>query len=220
MDDLITLVPLAALCGVMAAFVFRRFRSPAIRRTIDRIQAHLMELVLFIDEPRLILRAQGNLLRENLRLLRQLAVPLLITAPLFAIVMWQADRVYGRAPLAAGEPVVVTAHGDAETLEVPPEVTVETPGVRVAGSGEVSWRIRPTRAFSGRLAVKGGGERVEIPWPRKSWMPWFLGISAGFGFDHSRFREASSSAAVDAGRFGDGGRQAARDHDLDRYVAR
>jgi choline-sulfatase len=178
MDDLITLVPLAALCGVVATFVFRRFGSRATRPTINRIQAHLMELILFIDEPRLILRAQRNLLRENLRLLRQLAVPLLITAPLFAIVMWQADRVYGRAPLAAGEAVVVTARGNADTLEAPPEVTVETPGVRVASSGEVSWRIRPKRAFSGRLTVKGGAERVEIPWPRKSWMPWFLGISA------------------------------------------
>ena len=177
-DDLITLVPLGALCGVVAAFVFRGFGSRATRTTINRIQAHLMELVLFIDEPRLILRAQGNLLRENLRLLRQLAVPLLITAPLFAIVMWQADRVYGRAPLAAGEAVVVTAHGNADTLEAPAEVTVETPGVRVAGVGEVSWRIRPKRAFSGQLTVKGSAERVEIPWPRKSWMPWFLGISA------------------------------------------
>jgi choline-sulfatase len=175
---MITLVPLAALCGVITAFVFRRFSSPAIRPTINRIQAHLMELVLFIDEPPLILRAQGKLLRENLRLLRQLAVPLLITAPLFAIVIWQADEVYGRAPLAAGEAVVVTAHGNADTLEAPPEVIVETPGVRIAGSGEVSWRIRPTRAFSGQLSVKGGAETVEIPWPRKSWMPWFLVISA------------------------------------------
>ena len=172
------MVLLAALCGVVAAFVFRRFSSREIRPTINRIQAHLMELVLFIDEPRLILRAQGNLLRENLRLLRQLAVPLLITAPLFGIVMWQADRVYGRGPLAAGEAVVVTAHGSADVLEAPPEVTVETPGVRVAGSGEVSWRIRPKRDFSGQLTVQGGGERVEIPWPRKTWMPWFLGISA------------------------------------------
>lgn len=178
MDDLITLVPLAAMCGLMAAFVFRHFSSRAMRPTINRIQAHLMELVLFIDEPRLVLRAQGNLLRENLRLLRQLAIPLLITAPLFAIVMWQADRVYGRAPLAAGKAVVVTAHGNADILEAPPEVTVETPGVRVVRSGEVSWRIRPKRAFSGRLTVKGSGERVEIAWPRKSWMPWFLGISA------------------------------------------
>ena len=177
LDDLITLVPLAALCGAVAAFVFRRFSSREIRPTVNRIQAHLMELVLFIDEPRLILRAQADLLRENVRLLRQVAVPLLITAPLFALVMWQADRIYGRAPLVAGEAVVVTAHGKADTLEAPPEVTVETPGVRVAGTGEVSWRIRPKRAFSGQLTVKGGTGQVEIPWPRKSWMPWFLGIS-------------------------------------------
>jgi tetratricopeptide (TPR) repeat protein len=177
MDSRVTMVPLAALCGMVAALVFRTFGSRSIRPTIDRIQAHLIELVLFIDEPRLILRAQANLLRENLRLLRQFAIPLAITAPLFAMVMWQAGKVYGRAPLVAGKAVVVTAHGNADTLEAPADVAVETPGVRVPGQHEVSWRIRPKRAFSGRLMVNGGEERVDIPWPRKSWMPLFLVIS-------------------------------------------
>ncbi len=70
MSDLVTLVPLSALCGIVAAFVFRRFGSRATRQSINRILAHLMELRLFLDEPRLILRAQGNLLRENVSLLQ------------------------------------------------------------------------------------------------------------------------------------------------------
>ncbi len=188
MRALATLVPLSALCGMAAAFAFRRFGSGHTRRTVNRILAHVMELRLFLDEPRLVWKAQCDLLRENLRLFRQIAVPSLIVAPLLSLVVWQADAVYGRAPLRAGEAVVVTAHVNAGDLadvrmEAPAGVTIETPGVRILSLHEVSWRIRPLRPFSGRLRVNTEVERIDIPWPRTtvlgvSWTVWFFGISA------------------------------------------
>ena len=183
MINLVTLVPLSALCGIMTALVFRRFRSPDTRRTVNRILAHLMELRLFFDEPRLILNVQRNLLRENLRLFKQIAVPALITAPIIGLVMWQADAVYGRAPLPAGQLAIVTAHvrsGDLAGLQLqaPPDVVVETPGVRIPRLREVSWRVRPKQPFSGHLSVNGHIERLDIPWPHTSWMIWFFVISA------------------------------------------
>ncbi len=129
----LTLVPLSALCGILAAFVFRRFASPELGKTVNRIIAHLMELWLFFDEPELILEAQRDLLRENIRMFRQIAVPLAITAPLLALVVWQADGFFGRGTLPAGEAAVVTAHvrsGDLSNVQLrtPPDVRVETPG--------------------------------------------------------------------------------------------
>ncbi len=180
MRALLTLVPLSAFCGFVTAFVFRRFGSSGTKQTVNRILAHVMELRLFLDEPAVIWRAQRDLIRENLRLFRQIAIPCLIAAPFFALVMWQADRIYGRAPLRAGEAVVVTAHGVAgdPQLQAPAGVVVETPGVRIPGKHEVSWRIRPSLPFSGKLSMN-----VDIPWPRAkvlglSWMVWFFGISA------------------------------------------
>ena len=35
-------------------------------RTVNRVLAHVMELGLFLDSPRLVSRAQADLLRENL----------------------------------------------------------------------------------------------------------------------------------------------------------
>ncbi|MGD0668161.1 MAG: sulfatase-like hydrolase/transferase [Bryobacteraceae bacterium] len=185
---LATLAPLSALCGILTAFVFRRFAPRHTGRTVNRILAHVMQLRLFLDEPRLVWNAQRDLLRENLRLLGQIAVPSLIAAPLLALVMWQADAVYGRAPLRAGEAVVVTAHVKSGNLtdvrmEAPAGVKVETPGVRIPRLHEVSWRIRPLRAFSGRLLVNAEVEQIDIPWPRAtvlgvSWLVWFFGISA------------------------------------------
>lgn len=179
----LTLIALSVACGAIAAFVFRRLASPGIGQHLDRMQAHLMEFRLFLDEPGLIFQAQRDLMRENGRLLRKLALPLAITVPLFAVVVWQADAYLGRGPLAANEPVVITAHvkaGDLSEvrLETPAEVAVETPGIRVPGVREVSWRIRPAQPFSGRLTVNGDVDRVDIPWPRKSWLGWFFAISA------------------------------------------
>ena len=188
MRALATLAPLSALCGIVTAFVFRRFGSSHTRRTVNRILAHVLELRLFLDEPRLIWNAQRDLLRENLRLFGQIALPSLIAAPLLGLIMWQADAVYGRAPLRAGEAVVVTAHVKAGDLaqvrmEAPADIAIETPGVRVPRLREVSWRIRPLRPFSGRLRVNIDAERIDIPWPRAtvlgvSWMVWFFGISS------------------------------------------
>jgi arylsulfatase A-like enzyme len=188
MRVLATLAPLSALCGIATAFVFRRFASSQTRRTVNRILAHVMELRLFLDEPRLVWNAQRDLLRENLRLFGQIAVPSLIVAPLLGVLIWQADEVYGRAPLRAGEAVVVTARVKAGDLaqvrmEAPAGVAVETPGVRIPRLHEVSWRIRPLRPFSGHLQVNADVERIDIPWPRAtvfglSWMIWFFGISS------------------------------------------
>ncbi len=145
---------------------------------------------LFLDEPRIVWQAQRDLLRENLRLFRQLSVPMLISAPLMALVLWRADAVYSRGPLPKGEAVVVTAHipnGNlaGARLQAPPEIVIETPAVRAPQSREVSWRIRPSQPFSGHLAVSGSDARVDVPWPRAAifglpWMVWFFGISAFF----------------------------------------
>jgi len=185
---LLTLAPLSVLCGILAGFVFRRFASKNTRSTVNRILAHIMELRLFLDEPGLVWKAQRDLLRENLRLFGQIAVPSLIVAPLLGFVMWQADAVYGRAPLRADEAAVVTAHarsGDLANvrIEAPAGVAIETPGVRIPRLREVSWRIRPLRQFSGRLGANADVERIDIPWPRASvlgcsWIVWFFGISS------------------------------------------
>ena len=175
---MITLIPLSALCGIVTGLVFRRFGSGGLRQTVNRLLAHLMELRLFLDEPALVWRAQRDLLRENLRMFRQIALPCLITAPLMALVLWQGDLFYGHGPLRAGEAVVITSHDLNARLDAPADVVVESPGVRIPRLTEVSWRVRPLREFGGSL-----GKNIDIPWPRASvfgvsWVVWFFGISA------------------------------------------
>ncbi len=116
-----TLLPVSLIYGLTAALVFRRFSDQAlIRAAINRMIAHVMEFRLFLDSPALVLRAQRDLLRENLRLLRLVLLPSAILAIIFIILFPQLDAMYGHAPLQVGEPSVVTAQliGDA-VLEAP-----------------------------------------------------------------------------------------------------
>jgi hypothetical protein len=184
--------------GIVAVLIFRRFTErAAIRRSVNRILAHVMELGLFLDSPGLVFGAQRDLLRENIRLLRLVMVPGLILAALFAPMYW----LYGHGPLPVGEPSVVTiqmrdAAMPAVQLEAPEGMVVETPGVRILRDRQISWRVRALRQSSGDLKFHVENrvvaasfflrdpaiQSIEIRYPQAtilgwSWLLWFAGIS-------------------------------------------
>jgi hypothetical protein len=171
---------LSAAYGLGAMLTFRRFIDAApLHRTSNRILAHVLEFRLFLDEPRMVLRAQRELIGENIRLLRQIALPCALPAILFALFYGPLDRHFGHGPLRSGESVVVTAPmaSGLTELQAPAGVVVETPGVRVERTREISWRVRAVSATYGRFP-KG----VAIRYPRSPilglpWMVWFFGTS-------------------------------------------
>ena len=198
-----TLFLVSVIYGVVAVLVFRRFTErAAIRGCVNRILAHVMELGLFLDSPGLVFGAQRDLLRENLRLLRLVALPGAILAVLFALIYTPMNTLYGRGPLPVGEPSVITIQmKDAAMppveLEAPVGVAVETPGVRIVHDRQVSWRVRPLRRSSGdfkvhvenRVVAAGFFLRdpaissIEIRYPKAtilgfSWLVWFVAASS------------------------------------------
>jgi hypothetical protein len=187
------MILVSVLYGVVAVLIFRRLtEKSSIGRSVNRILAHTMELGLFIDSPSLVFRAQRDLLRENLRLLRLTILPGAILALLFALLYPPMNAMYGRAPLPIGEPSVVTiqmkdAAMPAVQLEAPEGVIVETPAVRVLHDHQISWRVRalrPTMAdfkfhFDNPSAIRS----IEIPYPEAliagfPWLAWFVLISS------------------------------------------
>ena len=118
-----------------------------------------MELGLFLDSPGLVLRAQRDLLRENVRFLRLVMLPAAILALLFALLYSPMSAMYGRAPLPVGEPSVVTIQMKDAAMppvqfEAPDGIVVETPGVR-----------SPSRSSNqlARAAAPADFRRSEIP---------------------------------------------------------
>src|SRR5438309_3296977 len=103
---------LAAFAGLAAAGVFSavavlwsfaRFSDQAkIRRVRGQMKASLYEMRLFIDEPRVLLRAQRQLIVSNIRYLGMMLRPvILISAPMLFL-MTVLDVMYGYRPLHTG----------------------------------------------------------------------------------------------------------------------
>jgi len=127
----------AAVYGAVAALVFHRFTNRArMRMAVNHMLAHVMEFALFIDEPRLILKAQLDLMKENFRLLRQIALPCVLLGIPFVLFYPAMDRQFG----SHSSSVLTLPIGQA----LPAGVVAETQGVRILRTHEISWRIRPS----------------------------------------------------------------------------
>jgi len=159
---MISLAALGIALGLVLLLVLRKVSNQqAIRNIRRQIQACLYELRLFIDEPGLIWRAQGRLLWLNVRHLALMLRPALILALPMLILFSVLEPFYGKAPLPVGDASLVTvklAHPPgplvaAPILQPPDGINVETPAVRMQGTGQVCWRIRPAKATSGPLRI-------------------------------------------------------------------
>jgi hypothetical protein len=148
--------------------VFRWTSNPeAIRRAKARIMAHLYEMRLFPDEPLFIWKAQAGLLATNVRYLGLMLLPALVmTLPGLALFNW-LDGYFGYKPLEPGTAAILTVQlkspwsGAAPAVHSPQGIDVETPGVRLDGGRQISWRIRASQPASGKLQIEFPGETVE-----------------------------------------------------------
>jgi hypothetical protein len=181
------MILVSILYGIAAVLIFRRLTdAPSLRRTVNRILAHVMELGLFLDSPSLVFRAQRDLFRENLHLFRLTILPAATLALLFAILYKPVDATYGHAPLPIGEPAVITIEMTSMApvqLDAPDGIVVETPAVRVLHDHQISWRIRPLRAIPADLKFRVDNRiftpsSITIPYPEVPWLAKFLLISS------------------------------------------
>ncbi|HXI40945.1 MAG TPA: hypothetical protein VNH83_13260, partial [Bryobacteraceae bacterium] len=81
MPALASLVPISILAGIGMLLVFRHTSDQsAVRRAKSLVTAHLLEFRLFMDEPRMILKAQRDLIVANGRFLKMMLRPVLVLA--------------------------------------------------------------------------------------------------------------------------------------------
>ncbi|HXG46709.1 MAG TPA: hypothetical protein VNO52_03725 [Methylomirabilota bacterium] len=165
-----SLVALSFLGGILLVWIFGKVSNQdAIRRTRSRLSAELIALRLFKDDLRVFFRVQGQVLVWTLKYLRHSILPMcLLMMPAVAILI-QLNLHYGVRPLAVGETCLVKvkvrdagvlAREVGPTIEAPPNLKVETEGVRIAELREVVWRVRGVAPGRFDLGVNVGGERV------------------------------------------------------------
>jgi hypothetical protein len=119
-------VALASIAMAVLALLSVRFWSDQenLARVKEQAQAHLLEVRVYIDDPRQVLRSQRALLVDNLRMWQLLLRPLVILAIPMSLAVWQLEALYGRAPLRIGEPVVVSAVSRQTAIATPDSVSV------------------------------------------------------------------------------------------------
>jgi hypothetical protein len=166
----LSLVVVSVSFGFFSLCVFKHTADlAAIRSTIKRVHAHLLEFRLFYDEPRLIWRAQKSILRENLRFFLLMLRPgIILTLPM-AWLLVQLEAVYGYAPLTIGQTSVITAQVSgqfmpedfAATLQMPPGFSLQTAPVRSMADRQISWRVRPLRSAGGSLRLGFRGAAID-----------------------------------------------------------
>ena len=165
----LTLVSLIVAAALLVAFKWTS-NQRAIAATKRQIHAGLFELRLFQDDPQLMLRAAGGLLRQQGRYLRHALVPLLWVSVPLSLLLAHLHAYYGYEGLRPGHSTIVTVRmteaGAASrpplTLDAPPGLRVETPCVWVPSQREGAWRI---------AADRDGDYDLRVTWPQTATEP-------------------------------------------------
>ena len=165
-DPMAAVAVFGTLAGIVVALSFRLFADQAAIRTLRRkLWAHVLELRLFGDEPRLVFGTLMRTSRTNVLLIAHALPPLMIAAPVVALLAVHLNEFLTRTPLQTGGNAVLTVRlrrgSDAMApveLETPGWVVVDAPPVHVPEAREISWRLRATGPDVGVCRVTARGE--------------------------------------------------------------
>jgi hypothetical protein len=142
-----------------------------IRKAKNAIKAHLLEIRLFKDNLRVSFRAQGAILRANLRYMACNAKPMLVMIVPLVFILAQLNLWFGASALSPGGTTLVkvklAAGADPLIVDVGLEpstgLAVETPAVRIPDEHEIDWRIRAPEKGPASLTFYVAGRTIKKP---------------------------------------------------------
>lgn len=187
----ISLTAISFLVGLGILPVFGRFSNKAALSLAKRkIRAALYAFRLFGDEPRLVFRAQGQLLLWNARYLGLMLRPAAVVVLPILILLLFMDGIYGHRALHVGETTIITARmasgvdlSTTSPLLKGNGVTVETSAVRIPSEHQVLWRVR---------ALNPGRDSVSLQMPGSGGDPVEKTVLAGPGLHYLSQRRVTS----------------------------
>jgi hypothetical protein len=170
LDPWVGMIFISLLTGLLMLFIFRWTSNQAgIRQVKDKIKAHLLELRLFKDSMDVTLRAQGQILRANLRYIAYSTKPMLVMIVPLLLILAQLNAWFGYRALDVGEAALLKVKLEAGMdplelewkLETSPGVAVETPPLRIEQEREIDWRIRARSAGEFKVILKMGEQSAS-----------------------------------------------------------
>lgn len=170
MSPWISMIIVSALTGMLMLAIFRlTSNQEGIKKTKNKIKAHILELRLFQDNLGISLRAQRKILTTNLKYLSHTAKPMLIMIVPLILVLIQLNFRFAYLPFQAGQqamvkvilnPDVNPAETEVELTPLSTGIKVETPGLRIEEEREIDWRIRITGEGRQEIAIESGSHKV------------------------------------------------------------
>lgn len=151
MSPWIGMIFISFLTALLMLFIFRfTSNQQGIRQVKKKIIAHLLELRLFKDSLSITLKAQGNILRYNLKYIGYSAKPMLVLIiPIFLILV-QLNLWFGYQDLAPGQKAILKVKMEEGhnlfdiniAIEPSSALNIETPPLRIEEEREINWRFQ------------------------------------------------------------------------------
>ena len=139
---------LSVVVGFIMVVMFRYTSDQrAVRVAKDHLNAYLLAVRLFQDQPTVVLKSYGHILLGTGRYLKLALLPLLYVIAPLTLLMVQLDRYLGSTPLQTEQPFLVKVRGsnanplDEALLQLPPGMVATAPAVHVPADNEVFWRV-------------------------------------------------------------------------------
>ena len=164
------MVVLAVPGALFALAIYKAVSNQAaIRDAKDKIIAHLLELRLFRDDLRVLLRAEGRVFANIGRYLGHSLLPMVLMLPVFLLVLIQIESRFAFRGLAQDEQAIVTVgvSSDRPVSRIPANLDAEdglrvaTPALRADASDEIYWRVHVVTPGSHNLKLRIGGEQTD-----------------------------------------------------------
>ncbi len=158
-----------AIATALVLLLSYRFLSNerALRGVKNLLQAHLLELRLFGDQPGVVVRAYGKLLRNSLSYFGWLLIPLLFAALPIALLIPQMDLRLNSRPFLPGDPALLIvrvddrAAADRISLQLPEGVVETAPLIRIPADREVIARLETRLVGRWEILVNDGAASIS-----------------------------------------------------------
>ncbi len=142
------LLAISVLTGILMLIIFRyTSNQKAIKKAKDKTRAHILELVLYKDNLKVISSALANILKYNFAYLKQTIIPLVFIIIPMLLILIQLNFRYQYRPLKSGESALVKlklgkTESEVVSLIESENLMVETPALYIPEENEYDWRVR------------------------------------------------------------------------------
>jgi uncharacterized membrane protein (DUF106 family) len=165
----VAMILVSFLTGLLMLFVFKwTSNQKGIQKVKNKIKAHLLELRLYKDNLGLSLRAQGNILRANLRYIGYSAKPMLVMIVPLILILIQLNFWFGYDSLSLDEPSILKiklkeSQNPLETavkIEPSSALVMDDYPVRIEETREIDWRFFAREAGVHQLSITVDGQTI------------------------------------------------------------